>query len=297
VHPIAVNTNDREKENWHNIALVLVAHGSSTDFRAGEAAFRCAGELRRRAAFAEVIPAFWKQSPRLVEIVESLSWPKIVIVPLLASEGYFADRQIPRALGLPEPRGGDGVRICVKGDRTLYYGRPVGTHPEIARAIVSLAEDAVASRPFPRAPEPVETALFVAGHGTTKHPQSRQAVENHVQTIRQRTLYGETHAVFLEEDPLIGRCYEMTGLPNLIMVPLFIGEGGHAREDLPVCLGESRERVCQRLALGRPGWSNPTERHGKRVWLSPSVGAHPLLLDTILARAREALSQEASGPK
>jgi sirohydrochlorin cobaltochelatase len=163
----------------------------------------------------------------------------------------------------------------------------VGTHPRIRGIILASAQQAVAERPFPRAPVPAETALFVAGHGTEKHAQSRLAAEDHAQAIRAQGEYADAHAVFLEEPPLIGACYDMTAMKNIVMVPLFIGEGSHVIEDLPVCLGESRERVQIRLAAGRAVWPNPQERRGKRVWLTPSVGSHPELIEVILDRVRE----------
>lgn len=268
-------------------ALVLVAHGSSTDTRAGEAAIACADALRRRGLFGEVRSAFWKQSPRVTDAVESLSQPRIVIVPLLASEGYFCERLIPQALGFRGETDRDFARVRRKGAQTLRYCRPVGTHPRIREVILASAQHAVALRPFPRAPRPAETALFVAAHGTGKHGQSRRAAEDHVRAIRDRGEYGEVHAVFLEETPGIAACYDLTTLKNLVLVPLFIGEGPHVLEDLPVCLGETRERVQTRLAAGRPGWPNPGERQGKRVWLAASVGSRPELLEVILERVRE----------
>lgn len=277
-------------------ALVLVAHGSSTDARAGDVAVECAEALRRRGLFGEVRPAFWKQSPRVAAAVESITLPRIVIVPLLASEGYFSERQIPQALGFRGEKDLDFGRVRRKGAQTLCYCRPVGTHPRIREVIVASAREAVALRPFPRAPRAAETALFVAAHGTEKHAQSRRAAEDHVQAIRDRGEYGEVHAVFLEEPPWIGACYGMTTLKNLVMVPLFIGEGSHVLEDLPVCLGESRERVRTRLASGRPGWPNPGERQGKRVWLASSVGSRPELLEVILERVGEMSVQSTSEP-
>ncbi|MBT6788475.1 MAG: hypothetical protein HOA45_02320 [Verrucomicrobia bacterium] len=53
-------------------------------------------------------------------------------------------------------------------------------------------------------------------------------------------------------------------------------------------LGEPEKRVQQRLAKGQPTWVNPTERHGKRVWYSASIGTEPFIAEVILERVREA---------
>jgi sirohydrochlorin ferrochelatase len=45
-----------------------------------------------------------------------------------------------------------------------------------------------------------------------------------------------------------------------------------------------RERIQQR----QPTWRNPTERDGKRIWYTASIGSEPHLADVILERVREA---------
>ena len=72
------------------------------------------------------------------------------------------------------------------------------------------------------------------------------------------------------------------------MVPFFISDGLHAIEDIPVLLGEPERLVKERLAVGQPTWRNPTEKNGKRVWYSPSVGTERLMADIIVERVREA---------
>ncbi len=72
------------------------------------------------------------------------------------------------------------------------------------------------------------------------------------------------------------------------MVPFFISDGLHAREDIPVMLGEPAEVVQERLRRGEPTWRNPTEKHGKRVWYASSIGTEPHIADVILERVREA---------
>ena len=81
---------------------------------------------------------------------------------------------------------------------------------------------------------------------------------------------------------------------NIVVVPFFISDGLHAVEDIPVLLGEPERIVKERLAAGQPTWRNPTERDGKLVWYSPSVGTEPQLADVILERVREAVESVAN---
>jgi sirohydrochlorin cobaltochelatase len=101
-------------------------------------------------------------------------------------------------------------------------------------------------------------------------------------------LYRDVHAVFMEEDPRIPRCYELAQTRHIVVVPFFMSDGLHAREDIPVLLGEPEAKVRDRLARGHSTWRNPTERKQKLVWYTSSVGTEPHLPDVILELVREA---------
>jgi len=95
------------------------------------------------------------------------------------------------------------------------------------------------------------------------------------------------HAVFLEEEARVADCYQLARTKNIVMVPYFISEGMHSREDIPRMLGEASANIQDRLKYNQPTWRNPTERRGKRLWYSASVGTAPRVSDVILERVRE----------
>jgi len=210
------------------------------------------------------------------------SAPRIFIAPLFISEGYFAGQVIPRELGFA------GQTRLKTNHSEIYYCSPVGTHDSMTTVILSRAEAVMKAFPFPRAPKPSETTLFIAGHGTEKNENSRKPIERQVDLIRARGIYADVHAIFMEEAPRIPDCYALARTKNLVVVPFFISDGLHAQEDIPVLLGETKKNVDQRLASGQPIWRNPTERNGKLVWYSPAVGTEPGMADVILERVREA---------
>ena len=132
-----------------------------------------------------------------------------------------------------------------------------------------------------------ETTLFIAGHGTGHNENSRKAIEWQVELIRAKNLFAGVHAVFMEEDPRVGECYQLAQTKNMVVAPFFISDGLHSFEDIPVMLGAPRAVVRERLKLGQPPWRNPTEREGKRLWYAASVGSEPLMAEVILERVRE----------
>ena len=275
-------------DEFSDAALVLVGHGSTLNADSSAPTYQHADELRRRGIFAQVLECFWKLEPAICGVLRGVFAPRVFIVPLFISEGYFTEEVIPRELGLRTSDQPDFSRIQQRGSQTIYYCGPVGTHDSMTGVLLARARDIVDKHPSPRVPDRGDTALFIAGHGTGNNENSRKAIERQAELIRAQQLYAEVHATFMEEDPRVGDCYRIAQAKAIVMVPFFISDGLHSHEDIPVMLGEPREAVRSRLRSSQPTWRNPTERNGKLVWYTSAVGAEPHLADVILERAREA---------
>jgi len=275
-------------DNFTDAALVLIGHGSTKNEESSAPVFQHARELRRRQIFAQVVEGFWKVEPRIADALRGVVARRVFIVPLFISEGYFTEEAIPLELGFRANNQAAFARVQQRAEQTLYYCAPVGTHESMTGVLLARARDVVARHPFPQAPKTAEIALFVAGHGTGQNENSRKAIERQVELIRHRNEYAEAHSVFIEEEPRIGDCYGLAQARNIVMVPFFISDGMHSVEDIPVLLGEPERMVRERLRNGQPTWRNPTERNGKRVWYSNSVGTDPQVAEVILERVKEA---------
>jgi sirohydrochlorin cobaltochelatase len=274
--------------DFHNSTLVLIGHGSTLNADSSAPTHQHADELKRRNIFGQVLTAFWKEEPAICAVLRAAYKPRVFCVPLFISEGYFTEEVIPRELGFAA-----GERVKRNGEQTIFYCGPIGTHDSMTEVLLARAQEIVAKHPFPRAPKPNETALFIAGHGTGQNENSRKAIERQVELIRTENLYAEVHAVYMEEEPRIGDCYAIAKASNVVMVPFFISDGLHSYEDIPVMLGEAERLVKSRLAAGQPTWRNPTEKKGKLVWYAPSIGNEAHIPDVILERVREAANQSA----
>ncbi len=267
---------------------MLVGHGSTLNADSSAPTYQHGDELRRRNLFAQVIECFWKLEPNIAGVLRGVYAPRVFIVPVFISEGYFTEEVIPRELGLCRDGQAGFDRVQRRGGQTLHYCGPVGTHDSMTEVILRRAREVVEKFPFPRAPKPKDTSLFIAGHGTGNNENSRKAIERQAGLIDALGLYAEAHPVFMEEEPRIGNCYRMAAARNLVMVPFFISDGLHSFEDIPVMLGEPERIVRERLNRGQPTWRNPTEKNGKLLWYSQSIGSEPRLADVILERVREA---------
>lgn len=271
-------------DDFSDAALVLVGHGSTLNADSSAPVYQHAEALRNRKIFAQVLEAFWKLEPYLAGVLRGVFAPRVFVVPLFISEGYFTEEVIPREMGF------SSERIRKSGDQTFYYCGPVGTHDSMTEVLLRRAREIVEQHPFPRAAKPEDTALFIAGHGTSNNENSRKAIERQTELIRAKQIYHEVHSVFMEEDPRINTVYEMTEAKNIVMVPFFISDGLHSYEDIPVMLGEPEKTVRERLRAGQPTWRNPTEKKGKRLWYSASIGNEPQIAEVILERVREVSS-------
>jgi sirohydrochlorin cobaltochelatase len=267
-------------------AIVLMGHGTTLNAESAAPVLQHVAELRRRRCAAEVREAFWKQAPQIRDVLAGIRAPRVLIVPMFISEGYFSDEVIPAELGFAG-EATNGIRIRQTAGQTLIYCRPVGTHPSMTEVLLARAKEVVAKFPFPRAPLPKDISLFIAGHGTGRNANSRKPVELQADLIRAKGLYAEVRAVFMEEEPRITEVHALAPTKNIVVVPYFISDGLHVREDIPVMLGAPKRVVDKRLEEGRGSWRNPMETKGKLIWLSASIRNEPHIADVILELARE----------
>jgi sirohydrochlorin cobaltochelatase len=274
--------------DFSDAALVLLGHGSTVNESSGDVVYQHARDLRSRNLFAEVREAFWKQQPKIKDVLSSVSASRIFIVPLFISQGYFSEEVIPDELGFKREGESEFSRTLQRGSQTLIYCEPVGAHESMTSVLLERAREVVEKNPFPRAPKTKDLTLFIAGHGTEQNENSRASIQYQVELIRAQNLYAGVHAVFLEEAPKVSECFYLAETRHIVVVPFFISEGIHTQEDIPVMLGDSKRIVQQRLGMRQPPWRNPTERNGKLIWYSSVVGTHAQLAEVVMEQVKSA---------
>ena len=269
------------------VAVVILGHGTEMNRQSAAPARQHAETLNKRGCCAGVRSAFWKQTPRVQDVLQEIAATtkasRIFIVPLFVSEGYFCTQVIPRELGFDYA----GRREVEHAGIRQYYCDPVGTHPAMTEVIMARARAVVEESPFPRAPKLKNSTLIIAGHGTERHAGSREAIAIQVSRIQKSGVFAHVQAAYMEESPHIKDSLSKVDTRHVVVVPFFISDGLHVVEDIPVLLGEPQALVKERLATGKPTWRNPTEREGRLVWYGKAVGNEPLLADVIWQRVRE----------
>jgi sirohydrochlorin ferrochelatase len=119
-----------------------------------------------------------------------------------------------------------------------------------------------------------KTALQLIAHGS-RQEEANADLYYLVTRLREQGRYGIVEASFLELAGLNieqggARCVEQ-GAEQVILLPYFLSAGVHVRRDLT--------EACRRLAEQFPR---------VRFRLAEPLGRHPLLLEVVVERAREA---------
>ena len=184
---------------FRDATLVLVGHGSTLNAESAEPTHRHAEALRARAMYAAVVVCFWKEQPVISAVLRGVVSPRVFIVPLFISDGYFTQEVIPRELGLCRTGESNWARVQRRNGQVLHYGGPVGTHPSMTEVILARARSVVLANPgSPNGTPPAdECTLFIAGHGTGNNENSRKAIEAQVEIIASRGVYRDVHAIFM----------------------------------------------------------------------------------------------------
>ena len=265
-------------------ALLIVAHGSHLNPKSSTPAQDHADAIRVAGAVDEVREAYWKEEPSLRNALRTVAADQVYVVPLFISEGYFTEEVIPRELRLdfdPDDWNSDGtsadVATCIPTDvdKTVHYCGPVGTHDAMTDVIVRRAESVT------RDPGVGDGfGLAVVGHGTKRNENSAKAIRYHADRIRDRDRFSEVRALYMDEDPEIDDVAEHFESEDVVVVPLFIADGYHTREDIPEDMGLTDDY--------RTGWETPETVDGRRIWYAGAVGTEPLMADVVLERAADA---------
>jgi len=104
---------------------------------------------------------------------------------------------------------------------------------------------------------PDRPALVLVGHGSARHPEAGAPLLALADAIRRRDAFASVEARFLKQKPRLG---PPAPAPLTVIVPVLTGGGAFAET-----------RLAEQAGLDGP----LTQRPGRRILLTPPVGAHP----------------------
>jgi sirohydrochlorin cobaltochelatase len=133
----------RGKETSGRTALVLLGHGTDLNKNSGGVIYLNAGRIRERGLYDLVEVGFLDQEPEIGAVVEEVAARNVILIPVFIAEGWHTRETIPEDLGL-------SGEVTERGDKVIFYGAPVGTHPSMANLIAARARETAREEPLAR---------------------------------------------------------------------------------------------------------------------------------------------------
>ncbi len=222
------------------VALILAGHGSHIRHETAGIVWQYVDQLRQLGAAYEVTACFWKEQPAYFEVLDTVTAPTIVIVPVFLADGYFTQSVIPAELGLDE-----ASRTTWRGKQTVHLTRPLGGHPGMADIIQKRTQQALKVTNFPKA----QTAVVIIGHGTKRNSNSRATTQRQVTQLQWAGIVAEVLDAYLDDEPSIASIYQRTAAPCIIAIPYLLAEGSHTTVDIPQALKFAAQQATSKKAI------------------------------------------------
>ena len=217
------------------MTVILAAHGAGDGSEANRRLLELADALRARRPGVHFGCAFWKGTPSFEAAARRLRGRSPLVVPVMASDGYYTRRRLPEEWARGDP------------SRSFVITPPIGTHQAFSRVLASKVGEAVTEMTG-RGLNPV---VLLVGHGTTRVRSSGDAARRVRDELALTFPHTEILTAFLDEAPHLSEVADSLGDRPVVAVPLLMGGGPHVNVDL------ARALTAPRMSSGL-GYSTET---------------------------------------
>lgn len=208
-------------------SLVLAAHGCRKNPSVNAKIRSLACQIGNRVPFGEVVAAFHQGEPGFSEAIQNVSSRHCVVVPLMTSEGYYANEVIPRAINLAKLK---------RNDLSIELTPPIGMLSNVPIVIANRINELVTRFAL----SPLATSALIVGHGTKRNPNSRNSTFRLVRQLGEQALKLKSiKAAFIDDEPQLDSVARQSNSQSLLVIPFLISDGPHSRVDIPKALGLS----------------------------------------------------------
>ncbi len=206
------------------MSVILAAHGAGDGSEANRRLVDLAETLRARRPGVRFGCAVWKGTPSFQYAARNLRGQGPVVVPIMASGGYYARRRLPEEWAKGDP------------SRSFVIAPPIGTLPAFPRVLATKVGEAVTDM-MRRGLSPV---VLLVGHGTTRILSSGDAARSVRDELALTFPHTEILTAFLDESPhLVDVAGSLSDRP-VVAAPLLLGGGPHVLVDLVQALTAHR---------------------------------------------------------
>jgi sirohydrochlorin ferrochelatase len=213
------------------MTAILAAHGSGDDSQANRALLELTDTLRARRPHVRFECAFWKGTPSFEDAARSLRGQAPVVVPIMASDGYYARRRLPEELAKGDP------------SRSFVIAPPIGTLPAFFHILASRVGEALRGMTG----RGLNPAVLLVGHGTPRVRSSGDVARRLRDELALAFPHTEILVSFLDESPHLSDVSGSLGDRAVVAVPLLMGGGPHVLVDLARALTMHRTSLEETL--------------------------------------------------
>ncbi len=206
------------------MTVILAAHGAGDGSEANRRVLELADALRARRPGERFECAFWKGTPSFEDAARSSRGQDPVVVPIMASGGYYARRRLPEEWAKGDP------------SLSLITAPPIGTLPAFSRVLATKVEVAVTDM-MRRGLDPL---VLLVAHGTPRVRSSGDAARRVRDELALALPETDVLTAFLDESPYLSDVASSLGDRAVVAAPLLMGGGPHVLVDLACALTAHR---------------------------------------------------------
>ena len=174
-----------------------------------------------------VTPAFLDGEPDVRTIIGEIQQEDVIVVPFMASNGYYTNVVFKNAIQTPGKR--------------VQFVDAIGTHPELPAIVTARLSTLI---------DPSDadaTEIIVVGHGTRKNKDSCLTTINLVKQLRVLNPDLTFKFGFIDQNPPLDHVVGSIEQINVLVLPFLMGMGPHTTVDVPMAfnLGDATSTIFQ----------------------------------------------------
>src|SRR5258708_7141461 len=121
-----------------------------------------------------------------------------------------------------------------------------------------------------------KTALIIVGHGSHLSAQTAEPAWLNADAIRAAGIFDEVTCAFWKEAPSLHRVLDTLTADDITVVPMFTSQGYFSQTLIPAEMGLQ---------------GAVTQRDGRTIRYTVSVGQHPRMTEVVTARADDVIAR------
>ena len=196
--------------------MILAAHGAGDGSEANRRLEELVEALRVRRPGVRFGCAFWKGTPSFQDAARNLRGQGPLVVPIMASAGFYARRRLPEEWAKGDP------------SHSFVIAPPIGT----LKVFLSVLATKVVKAVTGMTRRGLNPAVLLVGHGTTRVRTSGDTARWLRDELALALPQTQILAAFIDESPRLTDIAASLGDRAVVAVPLLLGGGPHVTVDL-----------------------------------------------------------------